>query len=133
MKETLRTELKYIELAEEAIGLKFRDTFKNKMIVENGGEIIVKNESWQLIPFFDKSSKKRIIRTSNHIVRENESIKNWNRFPENAIAIGLNGSGDCLLLLIDDIYPNRLSDKIMEWSHENGKLVKIANDIKELL
>lgn len=59
---------KYIELAEHELKIQFPTSFKKKMPFENGGEVITNNYVWQLIPFFDKSDKKRISRNCNHIV-----------------------------------------------------------------
>jgi hypothetical protein len=40
------------------------------MNTENGGEILTEEDEWQLFPIFDKTDKKRISRTANHIVLE---------------------------------------------------------------
>ncbi len=93
-------ELKYIIETEKETGFEFPKVFKEKMLAENGGEFFAKDEWWFLFPFFDKSDKKRINRTCNHIVLETNNLKskNWNKFPENTFAIGTNQSGDYLIL-----------------------------------
>ncbi|MFV0293744.1 MAG: SMI1/KNR4 family protein [Paracoccus sp. (in: a-proteobacteria)] len=126
-------DLKYIEETEKELGLIFPDIFKAKMKKENGGEIETENDNWQIIPFFDKSDKKRISRTSNHIVLETKQIRNWSNFPTDGIAIASNGSGDHLVLLPTKENNKILSDEIYSWYHEIGTTEKVADNITELI
>ncbi|MBZ4036390.1 SMI1/KNR4 family protein [Flavobacterium sp. 17A] len=125
-------DVKYIIEAEEELGLEFPPLFKEKMIEENGGEAQTEDDDWNLYPFFDKSDRKRISRTCNHIILETKQVKEWGNFPLNAIAIGGNGCGDQLILL-----PSK-NDKILDdivyfWCHETGKIQKVAENIQELI
>src|SRR5690606_34466349 len=113
--------------------LTFPDQFKNKMLKENVGELITDDDDWQLFPFFDKSDKKRISRTCNHIILETKNKKEWRNFPNNAIAIASNGSGNCLVLLPTTENERVLGDQIFIWLHETGKVEKVANNINELI
>lgn len=119
---------KYIIETESELNVKFPLNFKKRMIKENGGEIDSENYFFQLHPFFDKSDKKRISRTCNHIVLETKNGKEWEGFPENAIVIGDGGSGDLIFLLHrgDGI----LSEAIYLWDY--GEIEKIAESIIEL-
>ena len=85
--------------AEKKLGVRFPEAFRVKMMSENGGELKTETEDWLLHPFFDTSSKKRLKRTCNDIVRETASAQEWYGFPGNAIAIGTNGCGDQLVFL----------------------------------
>jgi hypothetical protein len=59
---------KYIEETESELNVKFPTEFKNRMIKSNGGELLISREfEFELHPFFDKSDRKRISRTCNHI------------------------------------------------------------------
>jgi hypothetical protein len=122
----------YITAAETELGLTFPSTFKDKMKKENGGEIKTEYGSWIIHPFFDKSDIKSIKRTSNHIILETKNSKEWDGFPDNAIAIGDNGSGDKLILLPTDSNPKELSDKIYVWLHETSEVEELADNINEL-
>ncbi len=122
-------ELKYIKETEEELGVEFPKIFKEKMQEENGGEFLTEDEDWELFPFFDKSDKKRISRTCNHIILETKNAREWENFPEKAYAIGKNGCGDFLVLIEKE--PNKLSDKIYVWEHETGKLIKVGEDIND--
>jgi len=124
---------KYINETETELGLQFPDKFKQKMIIENGGEILTDEDDWQIYPFFDKSDNKRISRTCNHIGLETKQAKEWDNFPANAIAIATNGCGDHLILLPLKTINNKLGDAIYHWSHENGDISKIAESIEELI
>lgn len=117
-------EPKFIQEAENESGFLFPNDFKNKMIKENGGEIQTDEDDWQLFPFLDKSDKKRISRTCNHILLETRNAKDWNGFPENAIAIATNGCGDYLILLSDSNNDRQLKEDIYIWLHETDNLKK---------
>jgi len=124
---------KYITETEKELGILFPDNFKCKMIKENGGELSTEDDDWNLYPFFDKSDKKRISRTCNHIALETKQAKNWGNFPSNGIAIASNGSGDHLVLLPTKENKEKLSDEIFTWYHETGKTEKVADKIDELI
>ena len=123
-------DIKYIIQTEQELGLIFPDIFKNKMTIENGGELMTENGDWQLFPFFDKSEKKRISRTCNHIGLETKQAKESDNFPNNGVAFASNGCGDLLILLTKN--ENELSDEIFIWFHETGQIEKVADNINEL-
>jgi hypothetical protein len=123
----------FITETEKELGLQFPPTFKDKMKIENGGEIETDDDSWTIHPFFDKSDIKRIKRTTNNIILETKKSREWDNFPPTAIAIGDNGLGDKLILLPSGNNPTQLSDKIYFWSHETSEFTEIADDINELI
>lgn len=123
----------YIIETEKKLGLKFPKTFKDKMKIENGGELETADHSWTIHPFFDKTDIKRIKRTTNNIILETKHAREWDNFPKNGIAIGDNGTGDKLILLPSDIDPTILSEKIYFWSHETDEITKVADDINEFV
>jgi len=126
-------EPKYIKQTEEELGILFPDCFKAKMMQENGGELSTKEDDWQLYPFFDRSDKKRISRTCNHIGLETKQAREWRNFPSNAIAIASNGSGDHLILLSEAGNEKQLSEVIYVWWHEEGIPQKVSDSIADLL
>lgn len=126
-------DVKYIIEAEEELEVHFPPLFKEKMIEENGGEVATEYDDWNLYPFFDQSDKKRISRTSNHIVLETEQARKWNNFPLTAIAIASNGCGDQLVLIPLENDKKELSEAIYFWYHETGALEKVAENINELI
>ncbi|WP_286965046.1 SMI1/KNR4 family protein [Flavobacterium sp. UBA4854] len=125
-------DIKYIIETEDELGVKFPKLFKEKMIKENGGEAETEYDYWNLYPFFDKSDKKRISRTCNHIILETKQAKEWSNFPLNAIAIAGNGSGNQLILIPSD-NSEMLSEEIFFWNHETGEKEKVAESIQELI
>ncbi|MBC8988435.1 SMI1/KNR4 family protein [Pedobacter sp. N36a] len=125
-------DIKYITETEKELGVIFPDSFKAKMIKENGGELMTDDDNdWQIFPFFDKSDKKRISRTSNHIISETKYARSWGNFPRNGVAIASNGSGDFLILLPTK-NDKKLNDEIFTWFHETGKVEKVANSVEEI-
>lgn len=121
---------KYILETELELDVKFPNEFKNRMIKLNGGELAPDKFGFQLYPFFDKSDKKRISRTCNHIGIETKNAREWNGFPKNAIAIASDGYGNQVILLHNG--NGILTDEIYFWDHEIKEVEKIANSISEL-
>ncbi|MCI9845237.1 SMI1/KNR4 family protein [Flavobacterium pectinovorum] len=126
-------DIKYIIETETELEVEFPYEFKQKMMNQNGGELITEDDDWQLYPFFDKSDKKRISRTCNHIVLETKQAKEWSNFPPGAIAIATNGCGDQLVLLPLDSNVRKLGEKIFLWFHETGRTQEVARTISELI
>ena len=122
-------DIKYIVETEEKLGVLFPKSYKNKMIEENGGMIYTKEDNWQLHPFFDKSEKKRISRTCNHIILETERVRNRHGFPLEAVVIGSNGSGDHIVLIPKTTESKQLGEEIYSWYHEVGALEKLVDSI----
>ncbi|AGC75380.1 SUKH superfamily protein [Nonlabens dokdonensis] len=122
---------KYIEETESELKVKFPSEFKSRMIKSNGGELLISDEfEFELYPFFDKSDKKRISRTCNHIGLETKNARKWNGFPENGIAIGSDGFGN--LIILTHSGNGILTDKVYFWNHETGDQSIIAKSINEL-
>jgi hypothetical protein len=123
---------KYITNAESELGVRFPDSFRERMKTLNGGEIDLEEDTWAIYPVFDKSDAKRIKRTSNHILHETKVAKEWNNFPVDAVAIGQNGFGDKLILLPEERSSIKLGEAIYLWSHETGDVTEICSNINEL-
>ena len=102
-----------IAAAEEALGCKLPMALRARLAVRNGGEVFTANDDWQLFPVPDTSSKKRLIRTFNHMIKETVSARQWPHYPSDAIAVASNGCGDLLIVLPQ-------SEEIYEWHHETG-------------
>ncbi len=126
-------DVKYIIETEEQLGLRFPPLFKEKMTKENGGEVATEYDDWNLYPFFDKSDKKRMSRTCNHIVLETKQARKWNNFPLKGIAIAGNGCGDQLILIPLDDDKEKLSETVYFWYHETGALERVGENINELI
>ncbi|MDX8395176.1 MAG: SMI1/KNR4 family protein [Mariprofundaceae bacterium] len=121
---------KFIKKAEDQIGSKFPDSFRNKMMVLNGGSVEVLTDCFQLHPFFDTSDKKRTKRTCNSIVHETNIARNYFRFPSNLIVIGNNGCGDVLVYKIEEA--GNIDPKVYWFDHETESLILAASDFSEL-
>lgn len=121
---------KYIKETELELNVKFPNEFKARMIKINGGELITDEFEFEIYPFFDKSDKKKISRTCNHIGLETENARKWNGFPKNGIAIGSDGFGN--LIILTHSGNGILTDKVYFWNHETGKQSIIAKSINEL-
>jgi hypothetical protein len=106
-------EERFIATAEEALGCKLPKALRARLAVRNGGELLTANEDWLLFPVPDRSSKKRLLRTFNDMIKETASARQWPHFPSDAIAVASNGCGDLLI-----VFPQ--SDEIFEWHHETG-------------
>ena len=119
----------FILEAERQLGASLPSSYKTAMSRSNGGEIEAADDVWHLHPIADTSHRKRLARTANHIIRETESLREWSKFPAGALAIGANGSGDCLVFLRS---ANSLGPAVHLWSHETGQTELVAGDFNEL-
>ena len=121
---------KYIKETESELNVKFPIEFKNRMIKSNGGELSPEEFGFELYPFFFKFDRKRISRTYNHIGLETKNAREWDGFPENAIAIASDGFGNQIILIHNG--NGILKNEIYFWDHETREVEKIANSINEL-
>lgn len=120
---------KFIYQAETELAANLPENYKVSMQKNNGGEIEISGDVWDQYPIFDKSDRKRISRTCNHIIAETKSCKGFGNFPASALAIAGNGYGDQLVLLKQN---SNYGNTIYIWSHETGDVDKVANDFSEL-
>jgi hypothetical protein len=123
-------ETKWIDEAEEKLGIKLPRSYRDTMTPLNGGEIDAMGDAWELYPIWDKSDKKRLARTCNDIVRETEVNRCCDGFPSDAVAIGTNGCGDQLVLLPNEQDPSRLDETVFFWSHETREIEPVLEKIE---
>lgn len=121
---------KFLIDVENQLEAKLPSSYRQAMMIRNGGEISVEGDNWQLHPIFDQSDRKRIARTCNHIIRETKSMIDWLGWPSNALAIAQNGSGDTLLFLRKE---KMFSPVVYVWDHESGELHIVAEDFESLI
>ncbi|MEM8650313.1 MAG: SMI1/KNR4 family protein [Pseudomonadota bacterium] len=119
----------FVLAAEEVLGARLPVSYRKSMQMENGGEVKAMSDYWTLVPIQDKSDRKRIARTSYDIVRETRDMADWVGWPETAVKIAQNGTGDVLLFMIEG---SACSKEVYHWAHETGKTTKIADDFSEL-
>jgi hypothetical protein len=114
---------------EAKTGVTFPLGFKARLSQDNGGEIKVAGDCWQLIPFFDSSDRKRLARTCNDIVRETASMRQWPDFPADAFVVAQNGSGDYLIIRPEAEGSTQLGETIYFWDHETGEHEPVADSL----
>ena len=113
--------------AEEAkLGVRLPAEYRNRLIAQNGGELDTVDDDWQTFPVFDSTDRKRAGRTANHIYRETQSAKQWHGFPDGAVAVAANGTGDLLVFLAGK--GDRLEGRLYHWDHETGKVTPTPLD-----
>jgi len=120
---------KFLLSAEEKLGAKLPDSYRQAMMAANGGEVASGLDDWYLYPIMDSTDRKRLARTCNDVVAESMRLAEWERFPRQALAIANNGEGDQLLFLRSD---DRYGPAVYCWSHESGELTKVAEDFAQL-
>lgn len=118
---------RFLADTEAKLGARLPEGFRNRMKKANGGELELGEETWFLHPILDTTDRKRTSRTSNDVIRETASLKQWPEFPANALAIANNGEGDVLVFLVDAA-AGKVEEPVYLWRHETGKLEKIAED-----
>jgi hypothetical protein len=120
-----------ISKTEEELRLRFPPSFIDKMQLDNGGELTLEDEGWELIPFKNRSNNKLLIRTSNDISYELKKAREWSNFPEDCVPFAFNGAGDYLVFRKQK--GEVLGNEIFFWFHETAELTKKAEDFKDLL
>lgn len=120
---------KFVSEAEEKLGVKLPESYRNAMITENGGQVVVASDRWDIIPIFDKSDRKRLARTCNDIVRETSAMRSWTGWLDEAVCIAQNGTGDALIFLT---VGDRCPETIYYWDHETGGTKIVANSFADL-
>ena len=121
---------KYIEKAEQELGVRFPDWFRQKMMKNNGEGVEVGSDYFELHPFYDTSDKKRIKRTCNSIVHETKTARDRYRLPANLIVVGNNGGGDVLVFKIQE--DGSIDSAVYWFDHETEELVFAASEFNEL-
>ena len=119
----------FIEAAEREIGGTLPASYVAAMCVSNGGELDVLDDDWQQYPIADTSDRKRLSRTSNHVIKETQALYRWPSFPKQGLAIAGNGSGDQLVLLRDG---QVFAESVYHWSHETGALTRLPVRFRNL-
>jgi len=122
-------DVQYVNAAEQKLGVKFPADYVIRITKENGGAFAAGGDVWYLHPIFDNSDRKRLKRTCNDVVRETAQARQWPDFPEEAVAIGDNGTGDRLVLVPDST--GRLGNQVYWWAHDTGELHEVAESFAE--
>ena len=126
-------ERRYVEETEAKLRVRFPAAFVARMLRMNGGTVSVAGESWQLFPFWDRSDRKRVARTSNDIARETMNAREMSWFPPGGVAIASNGAGDHLLFLPAADDPGTLAPAVYFWDmHGDGQPVAVLDHPFEL-
>ena len=120
---------RFISAAEEELGAPLPHSYRQAMMASNGGEVAAYDDVWNLHPILDKSDLKRLSRSCNDILRETRMMGDWPDWPENAVAIADNGTGDKLLFLrVGRLY----QQEVYVWLHDTGDLIVVAQSFSEL-
>jgi CheY-like chemotaxis protein len=108
-----------IDEEERLLGRTLPGPLRARLLRENGGEIECDGEVWQLHPVFDPTDRRTIQRSANHIARETMEGRRWRGFPDGALVLATDGSGNRLVVL-----PG--SDEIRRWGHESCACESVA-------
>ncbi|MDO4259580.1 MAG: SMI1/KNR4 family protein [Actinomycetaceae bacterium] len=132
-KVALPTDDRFIDRAQEQLGVAFPPKYRAFLLGQNGGEIepeTLPDVVFEIYPVFDDSDRRRAARTGVDIVRTQGECRSWDGFPSEAVAIGDDGSGNFLLLLPDE--GGVLGETIYLWDHETGECEELAPDLPSL-
>jgi hypothetical protein len=96
----------------------------------NGGTVEIDDDEWTLHPVRDDSDRKRLARSSNDVATETSAARSWKGFPDSAVAIGANGSGDLLVLLAEGA--DHFGEAVFVWEHETGETRQVGASVSAL-
>jgi hypothetical protein len=118
-----------IAKTEAQTGFTFPLGLKSRFSRDNGGELKIAGDCWQLIPFLDTSDRKRLARTCNDIVRETVTMRDWRGFPKDAFVVAQNGTGDYLIIRPEPVGSTQLGETVYFWDHETGAHEPVADSL----
>ena len=111
--------------AELLLGARLPESYRQAMLVQNGGKRSIDGELWELIPIRDDRSERRLSRTSEDVLGWTDEFRMWRTWPKGAMSIARNGVGDALLFLKEG---EQFRPEVYVWWHETGALEKVASD-----
>ena len=120
---------RFISATEEKLGAPLPHSYRQAMMASNGGDVVAYDDVWNLHPILDTSDRKRLSRSCNDIWRETRVMRGWPGWPENAVAIADNGTGDKLLFLREGPLNQ---PAVYVWLHDTGDLIEVAQSFAEL-
>lgn len=115
--------------AEETLGAPLPICYRAALLENNGGVVDCDDDRWRLDPVWDKSDRKRLKRTANHILAETLAMQAWVGWPKEALRIAANGTGDALLFLRE---AGAFLPTVHRWHHETAELRTVAPDFSAL-
>lgn len=118
------------DVAEAGLGARLPESYRTAMMAKNGGEYEKDHRVWFFYPILDKSDKKRMARTSNHVLSETATSRTYGHFPNDALAIASDDEGNQLVLRRSG---SEFEDAVFVWDHDTGEITRIANDFSELI
>jgi hypothetical protein len=110
----------HVDAAERELGVKLPHEYRMRLIARNGGELSTAGDDWRVFPVLDPTDRKSAGRSANHIVLETRNARAREGFPQNAVAIASNGSGDYLVFM-PGRSAGRLEPQVHVWNHETRK------------
>jgi hypothetical protein len=108
--------------AEKELGRQLPSTLRSRLLGDNGGDIRAAGREWQLHPVWDPTDRRTMRKTANNIAVETQAARAFPGFPEGALAIAADGTGDRLVLL-----PG--AEDLVLWDHET-RATKALRSVK---
>ena len=118
-------DVRFVEQVEESVSMRFPEAYRQALLRDNGGEVEI-DEDWffDLYPVKDDSEPVRLKRTWDDIARQTEQARQLPGFPEGAVVIGHDGSGDLLVLVAS----TGNEPGVAVWNHETGEVEAVERD-----
>ena len=126
------TELRFVQRAEQGLGVKLPRSFRDHLLLSNGGKIELLEIEWELNPVQDTTDKERARRTVIDVVHETNEARKWRGFPPGGVSVGSDGCGNHLVFVPDAANGAELAPQLYIWWHEGGELEFVANDFREI-
>lgn len=111
-----------VQLTEAELGRRLPSAYRAAMMAKNGFIVFSEEDEWDLYPIKDRSERKRLSRSCNDVIAETKSAQGWKGFPEGALAIGGNSTGDVMILLPSPSDPVAYGEEIFAFRHETGEV-----------
>jgi hypothetical protein len=116
----------WVRASEEVLGLVFPDAYCSSIMNANGGYLVLRGqETVELFPIRDGTTKESLRRTASNVVTETERKRKFRAWRREAIAIGSTGDGDVVALIASE------GDRLFLWDHETHRMRPLPFNIEE--
>ena len=121
-----------IDEAETALGIRLPESFRKYLLSDGPVEVEIMGLSWDLNPILTANCIEASRAGGSSIVAETMNAREWQGFPNGAVAVGSDGCGNHLVFLPTD-RPLVLADALYIWWHEGAELELVSTDVSDVL
>lgn len=121
-----------IEEAEATLHIRLPESFRRYLLEVEPSDIEIAGLMWDVNPVPVSPTSESTQHRVSAIVLETMNAREWEGFPDGAVAVGSDGYGNYLVFLPGDLH-HQLGNKLYVWWHEGPELELVSNDFAEVV